>query len=222
MRPPVRLGLLTEGRVLPEPPLDARKRRAIIELLRRAWAEVQGDLTPDLYEPDVTTRLVLRVNNLLRRTDRTVRAKAIVNSASDNANTVPITGRPLIPDIQLNLRDPSAPLSVEAKLLGAGRTIGEYCGKDGMRAFVSGEYGWERREGMMLGYVRDGSTLGGTLLPRLETLKTKRGDPLHQRACGVPTLDGEVDSVHERSGLMVPETQIPLGEITLWHVWLVA
>ncbi|MBK9370629.1 MAG: hypothetical protein IPN01_30760 [Deltaproteobacteria bacterium] len=170
----------------------------------------------------MTTRLVLRVNNLLRRTDRTVRAKAIVNSARTTQTPCPSPAGRSSPTFSLNLRDPSAPLSVEAKLLGAGRTIGEYCGKDGMRAFVSGEYGWERREGMMLGYVRDGSTLGGTLLPRLETLKTKRGDPLHQRACGVPTLDGEVDSVHERSGLMVPETQIPLGEITLWHVWLVA
>jgi hypothetical protein len=222
MRPPVRLGLLTEGRVLPEPPLDARKRRAIIDLLRRAWAEVQGDLTPDLYEPDVTTRLVLRLNNLLRRPDRTVRAKAVVNGAADDAKAVTIVGVRLIPDIQLNLRDPSAPLTVEAKVIRSPASIGEYCGVEGMGAFVSGEYGWERREGVMLGYVRDGSTLGQTLVPCLEALRTKRGDPLRQRACGVPTLDGEVDSVHDRPGLMVPETQLPLGEITLWHVWLVA
>lgn len=213
-------GLLTLGRTAPEPALSGRHRDAVLELLRRAWAQVRGQQGPGREEPTLTTALAAGAQALLC-SGQPLRARALVSGVVDDAKTLTLSGTYRRPDLHLVLRTGPPPLLVEAKVLEPGKGIAAYCGSEGMGRFVSGDYGWQRREGVMLAYVRNGSTLGATLVPVLQP-QLGQGAPLHLRALGQPTLEGDLDTRHDRPGQPWPGTTQPLGELTLWHLWLAA
>jgi hypothetical protein len=96
-----------------------------------------------------------------------------------------------------------------------------YCAQ-GMRRFLTGEYGWSSREALMLAYVRDGGTIAGALTPYLNGAAGAL--PSGYQVLKAPTAIslGGADaaaSIHDRTFTYLDSSNVP-GEITLWHLWL--
>jgi hypothetical protein len=79
-----------------------------------------------------------------------------------------------MPDLVFDLKRDSLPilnsqdgLFVECKPVDDAHAAGKhYCDK-GLRRFVNGDYAWTMQEAMMVAYVRDGRSIGKSLLPAL-------------------------------------------------------
>lgn len=113
-------------------------------------------------------------------------------------------------------------LFVEAKLVDRTKTMGNYCG-DGLMRFVEGKYAWAVPQAMMLGYVRSSDQhLPDTLAQHFNR---------HEKTAEYKLAEGPVAfalsrysdrsyrTVHNRA-LRYPETNRPLGPITVVHLWL--
>lgn len=216
----------TEGRVLPEPKLNPRHLRAILVLVRKAWRRTRGTFDEHAYEPEISTHLKIQLERCLRDSPY---LSELVRGVFDDAKTIDYQGENLLrkPDLHLLLASPLGsarrdPLLCEAKVINRPKeqTVEKYC-KEGMRRFVEGEYGWIGADGLMLAYVRDGSTLSGHLAPELERFAKDALDPLGTvSVTRTPTPD-HLESVHRRE-FVVPAAQgdVSPGPITLTHLWL--
>lgn len=79
-----------------------------------------------------------------------------------------------MPDLVFDLNRDSLPilgtqdgLFVECKPVDDAHAAGEHYCDRGLRRFVNGDYAWTMQEGMMVAYVRDGRSIGKSLLPAL-------------------------------------------------------
>ena len=129
------------------------------------------------------------------------------------------------PDLSIVLsgRERRFPLVAEAKILdaAASKTAAQYC-KDGIRRFVEGEYAWAGREALMIGYVRDGSSIDTTLGGFL----ARDSQPQRYRVEALPVAvgAGSSDLAYTRHGRDFvyggqPAPNSP-GPISVWHLWL--
>jgi hypothetical protein len=103
----------------------------------------------------------------------------------------------------------------------AGKNEGLYC-TNGLSRFVTGKYGWGGQEAMMLGYVRDGSTIDGLLVPYLTEITTGPAFATQQapQASGIAGHDIAA-SLHGRSFTYI-HAPSPPGAIAVWHIWVEA
>lgn len=114
---------------------------------------------------------------------------------------------------------------IECKPIDEDHAVGEHYCDLGLRRFIAGEYAWAMREGMMVGYARNGYVLPGELSKflsrggRPKTIQTQTGPmPVHG---GVATACSQVPhvSTHSRdfkylhSGAAAPQ-------IAIYHLWL--
>ena len=103
------------------------------------------------------------------------------------------------------------------------RMIELYC-QNGINRFVFGDYAWDESEAIMIGYVKDNSTINQTLTPFLKKAKklsnSKRfAVKIHPTV--VPKLKGDVAyTVHDRNFSYVHKTTLKPGPIKIWHIWL--
>ena len=177
-------------------------------------------------EPEVTALIHAR---LIRMTDeRTSLWSQLVSSVTRGSESVSFDGSHLEkrPDLSIHLssRDRSGfPLVVEAKILDASaKTEAAYCG-NGLLRFVSGEYAWACSEAIMIGYVRDGSSIAGKLRPFLMKDMAFNTPTYLVQKLPVPVRGGTLDLAHTRHGrnFLYP-CQVPNspGPISVWHLWL--
>ena len=114
---------------------------------------------------------------------------------------------------------------VEAKIIyqKKGQSTLLYC-QEGVLRFVKGQYAWYESEAMMIGYVKDDSTINN----RLVTFFNKAKNPSNSKRFAVkvqptdvPKLKGDIAyTVHNRKFNYVHKTESKPGPITIWHVWL--
>jgi hypothetical protein len=222
------LGLLTEGRTLPEKRMHARHLRAIAELIVKAWEEVLREIDMTRGEEHITSCLALRLKNMLGPAGPRLPARNLIAGLADDAKAVDATGAELNkrPDLHFVLTDRSFELRGECKLLhrSNGKTISLYC-KEGISRFVKGQYAWERQEAFMLAYVLDGSFIHDTLTPHLTKKQREPDDTystLHLPA-PVPGWNGPqspAESEHARAFPYPTHPTASPGPIRIWHVWL--
>jgi len=105
-------------------------------------------------------------------------------------------------------------LFVECKVVDAGHTMDDYCGR-GLRRFLEGEYAWAMPFGMMLGYARSNYQLPGQLqthlqkYPRYDLIGTIAVDP-----AGKPNVHV---TVHTRGWKHVSGDDP--GDLCIEHLW---
>lgn len=216
----------TEGRVLPEPKLSPRHLKAILLLVRKAWGRTRDHLDEYAHEPEISTRLKVQLERCLRASPF---LSALVSGVADDAKTIDYQGENLNrrPDLHLQLSSQPGsarrdPLMCEAKVINVhnDQTVDKYC-EQGMRRFVAGQYGWISADGLMLGYVRDESTLSDLLAPTLERRAKDESDSLGTLIVHhTPTTD-HLESVHRREIVVrAAQGDVSPGPITLTHLWL--
>lgn len=221
---------LTRGLSLPLPALDREHLEVIAEVIDEAWQHLLENHASTLTagsEPEISALLATRLNALLEMHPLW---QALVRSITRGSETLSFDGSHLEkkPDLSIHLsgRNPSFPLIVECKLVDSTsqKGIDLYCIK-GLTRFLIGEYAWPAREGFMLAYVRDGSTITGSLSPYL--VKSQAGGSGSFAIEQMPTsmtiasLDS-AESKHSRAFKYIaadPAFENP-GAISLWHLWV--
>lgn len=218
---PDQVAALTRGQTLPLPPLPETTLRTVADAFVHAWNDLAAaypDILRNGDEPEITLLLQTRLNALL---EEDACWETLVRGVSREGSQISYNGSHIekSPDLSIHLtgRRFDFPLVAECKLIDHPRrkTVGLYCRK-GIQRFVGGEYAWMCAEAFMFAYVRDGSTIAATLIPRLAA----------DAACAVPGLPealpygGDFARTHHERGFTYPETNGPPGPIALWHLWL--
>lgn len=230
LRPrPDQVAELTRGVNLPLPALGMEHLYMVIDSLRRAFVDVRARFPERVlhgHEAEVTGLLQSRLN-ALRSEDRLWRQ--LVLWVARGAETVSFDGSHLEkrPDLTIVLSqvDGRFPLHAEAKVLdvGGSQPLRLYFEK-GVSRFVQGQYGWGRREAVMLAYVRDGSSLDPTLTSFLSKAARSDHDPYGVEVSAVCIDSHSADLAHSRhrrsfSYRIQGQAGAP-GPISLWHLWL--
>lgn len=222
---PDQVAELTRGLSLPLPVLDPLHMKVIASGLARAARSVSLD-HPAIWtagsEAAINAIVETRLNRLI---DEDTRWNQLVACVVRGKETLSFDGSHLEtrPDLSIFLtgRSRAFPLVVECKLIevAASKNEGLYC-TNGLSRFVTGKYGWGGQEAMMLGYVRDGSTIDGLLIPYLTGPATGTVFATQQmpQACGIAGHDIAA-SLHGRSFTYI-HAPGPPGAITVWHIWV--
>lgn len=220
---------LTRGVRLPLPPIPNELLEVLAEGLYRAFEAVRVNAPATVTsgdEPEVTALMEARLN-LLVNDDALWRQLVLCvarGKESVNFDGSRLENRPDLA-IYLSGRTRSFPLVVEAKVLDTttSKTVADYCDK-GIRRFVEGEYAWANREALMIGYVRDGSTIKAKLTPLLS--KAAGTTPPGYLVLQLPSPAGmsSIDLAYTRHGRdFVYPRQTPPNDaqpISIWHLWL--
>jgi hypothetical protein len=218
---------LTRGQSLPLAPLPELHLTFIAEVLMRAWNDLFVERSSILLtgeETEVNTLIETRLNALLEEDGSWSQLVCVVAKGKESVSYdgSHLEKRPDL-SIYLTRRSPSFPLIVECKLIDAPsrKKIDLYC-NDGLVRFVRGEYGWARREGFMLAYVRDGSTIPSCLEPFLAQSRSKQPDIYLTES--LPNLIGGsmrlACSSHNREFRYLGTPSSSPGAITIWHLWI--
>lgn len=227
---PEQIDELTRGIELPFASLHEEHLSLIADIVALAWDDLSRKQASTLAagsEAEINALLEARLSRLL---DEDPLWAQLVRSVARGKETVNFNGANLEkrPDLSIFLsgRSPAFPLVVECKLIDApgGKSGALYCNK-GLRRFLIGEYGWSGRDGFMLAYVRDQSTIESCLLPLLAVSRTANPDPFAVRDWPVKRRHAALDLAttrHDRAFRYVNRT-MPAdepGPIAIWHLWL--
>lgn len=217
---PDHIAELTRGITLPLTSIDEVHMQVIAEWIAEAWAGLVADHPSHLAsgeEVEISVLLEARLNQLLDGTGPWNQLITIVN----RADCVNFSGHKLEkkPDLSVHLtgRQRMFPLPVECKIIDATKGIGLYCAK-GVARFICGDYAWAAREGLIIAYVRDGSTIDPVLTNHLTAAGTKYLTvDLPAPVAGAP---GEFATSKHGRNFTYTATGLSPGEIALWHLWL--
>lgn len=227
---PDHIAELTRGIArLPLPPLDEEHIRIIVETIVDVWKYLQAKYAAALAGKSETEINDLMSSALKTRIDEDPLFRLMATGVARDASELSYDGKHLDkkPDLSIQLAQGSVkfPLTVECKLIDAPnkKTTQMYC-DNGVRRHVAGEYAWARREGLMLGYVRDGSSIAGKLTPVLKKAQGKQPD-LYATLVLPESQALKADvarSRHERdfAYVVAPANGATPGPIDLWHIWL--
>lgn len=177
-------------------------------------------------EPEVTALMEARLNRLI---EEDLLWGQLVLCVVRGKESISFDGSHLEkrPDLSIYLSDRARhfPLVVEAKILDVTnrRTVVSYCDR-GLLRFVEGEYAWTNREALMLGYVRDGSSIDTKLRPCLAKAMALSPPAYLVEALPVHVGSRGLDLAHTRHGRdFIYSCQMPPnspGPIYVWHLWL--
>ena len=226
---PDQIAELTRNLQLPLPPAQQSHLLIIAETMARAFTDIRTRHLQTVMsgtEAEITALLQARLMALL---EEDIFWGQLVLSVSRGSESISFDGSHLEkrPDISLALSNRDRfPLLVEAKIVDhtRGKTIRLYA-DNGIQRFVSGDYAWGRREGMMIAYVRDDSTIDATLTPFLAANLSQPSDMYSVQALPGAVVEASVQvaiSSHERP-FIYPQRQPPLhqpGVISIWHLWV--
>ena len=227
---PEQIDELTRGIELPLTALHEEHLALIADVISLAWNELtlsQARTLATGSEAEINALLEARLSRLL---DEDPLWAQLVRSVARGKETVSFDGAHLEkrPDLSIFLagRSPTIPLVVECKLIDApdGKSCTLYC-NSGLRRFLTGEYGWSGRDGFILAYVRDQSTIESCLVPFLSAGRTAKPDPFAVRDWPVEGRHAVHDLAatrHDRS-FRYPNRVTPAdapGPIAIWHLWL--
>lgn len=226
---PSLIARLTLGHALPLDPIPPELMSVVMETIGVAWSELSAEGVTQLSggdEAEVNAELKIRLNNYCETVSlwRDLVGSVALGMESVNFNGEKLEPRPDL-SIMLYLRNKNFPLVIECKIIDHpnDKTVRHYC-NNGIARFVSGDYAWGAREAVMLAYVRDGSTITGTLSSHLIKASAKTPDPFltSVHPTQYPTAHPVAyRSLHERSFCYqsVVQGNVP-GPIDLWHLWL--
>ena len=221
---------LTRGLELPLPAIDDVHLEFIAEVLQKAFQDLRAGepYTIDSgNESEVTALMESRLNELI---EYNLVWSQLVLFVARGKESVSFDGSHLEkrPDLSIVLSDRVRrfPLVVEAKIVDAStaKDISLYC-KNGLRRFLVGEYAWGSREALMIGYVRDGSTIEATLNPFLTEAEARGTTSYLVQEYPSGRGSGSIDlagSRHDRSFVYI-NREAPRNEpgpISVWHLWL--
>jgi len=229
---PEQIDELTRGIELPLASLHEEHLALIADMIALAWGDLVVNRASTLAtgsEAEINALLEARLSRLL---DEHPLWEQLVRSVARGKETVSFNGAHLEkrPDLSIFLssRSPAFPLVVECKLIDApdGKSSSLYC-NNGLRRFLTGEYGWSGREGFMLAYVRDHSTIESCLLPFLAAGRAAKVDPFAVRDWPVESGHVALDLAatrHDRAFhyLNRAASANAPGPIAIWHLWLPA
>lgn len=227
---------LTEGVSLPLPPLHPLHVEVVCDGLLYIWrrlVELEPAAVAVSDEPGLNAVMVSAINRQLALDDPALtRFAMLVARAERGVETTNYKGNrlELRPDISLPLTAKGDafrfPVVVECKIIDKprGKTARLYCNR-GLIHFVNGDYGWARREGFMLAYVRDGSTIVNSLTPFLH--RSLKSEPDNFATLRLPNPVGEgadqAESTHDRSFRYVEKAPNDCpGTIAIRHIWVSA
>jgi hypothetical protein len=220
---------LTRGIELPLLPLHQQHLRIIVDAVSAAWSDLLQRHRQILLHDDEAQINALMETRLSARLDEDPLWAQMVRAVARGRETISFDGTHLEkrPDLSLFLtcRNSAFPLAIECKIIDeANSKSGKlYCDK-GLSRFLRGEYAWAAREAVMVGYVRDQSTIASTLAPLFLSLASGSVPYAVEGAIspiGLPPLD-LASSSHRRTfryPLRRPPSDQP-GAIALWHLWL--
>lgn len=226
------------GHTPPHPAIEPRVLRLIERAIVAAWELVrtspppgfdlatapEDTVTAALYTALVNRVLVGRVvRGFTPDLFRVSREPKVWTHDARSLDKMPDLFFHLISDRAVAFPDQDG-LFVECKPVDAGHPAGSHYCDRGLRRFVSGEYGWAMREGLMVGYSVTGYTLPGKLTEALAAGTRPADMPLVSGPTPVPrTCAGTMcqrphATVHGRrfsyrSGATAPD-------IAINHLWL--
>ena len=226
---PDQVAELTRGVRLPVAAISEDHLEILADGFRQAFDDVRVYAATTVAtgnEPEVTALLEARLNSLISEDSLW---GLLVFAVARGKESISFDGSSLEkrPDLSIVLSgsEPRFPLVAEAKILdsAASKTAALYC-KDGIRRFVDGEYAWGNREAFMIGYVRDGSSIDGTLKAFLSKAAAVHPDWYLVKTLPVRVGSNSSDLAYTRHGRNFvyggqPPPNSP-GEISVWHLWL--
>jgi hypothetical protein len=114
-------------------------------------------------------------------------------------------------------------LFVECKPVDANHPAGgDYCDA-GLRRFVDGDYAWAMQDALMIGYVRDGRTIAGHLVPALQQRPELETVSLPKPVdASSATADSATEALHtssHRRPFRWPDGKGSACAITIYHSW---
>lgn len=220
---------LTRGLRLPLAAIADDHLEILAERVQQAFNDVRVHAPATVAtgtEREVTALMQARLNNLIYED---LLWGQLVLYVGRGVESISFDGSHLEkrPDLSIVLsgRERRFPLVAEAKIVdaAASKTAELYCEK-GIRRFVDGEYAWGNREALMIGYVRDGSSIDTSLKDSLSKAMELHPDRYLVEAFPVPVESDSSDLAHTRHGRgFVYGGQRPPnspGPISLWHLWL--
>lgn len=174
-------------------------------------------------ELEVTALLESRLNRMIDEDKvwRQLVVSVVRGKESLNFSGSLLEKRPDL-SIHLSAREKRFPLVAEAKIIDATRGANLYCSQ-GIRRFLTGEYGWGGREAFMIAYVRDGTTIASRLGPYLAQPAQATSYAVQDAPAALAY--GTCDAARSRHGrsFLYSHTAPPAndpGAITLWHLWV--
>ena len=224
------IDLLTRGLELPFDSLREEHLSAIADVLVIAWTDLLRSEPTTLLsgtEAEINALMETRLGQLL---DEYPLWEQMVRCVTRGKESLSFDGAHLEkrPDrsIHLTARSQAFPLIVECKLIDAPNRKGAdlYC-SNGIRRFVNGDYSWATQEALMLGYVRDSSSIAGALNPILAASRSRAPEPYAIEEMPQAVSPSSADLARSRHGRSFryptrrPPRDVP-GAITLWHLWL--
>ena len=223
---PDQIAELTRGLDLPLAAIDDIYLHIIADGVTQAFEDIRA-ANPTIVatgdEAEVTALLEARLNRMIEEDQvwRQLVAAVVRGKESLSFNGAHLEKRPDL-SILLSARALRFPLIAEAKIIDATKGENLYCSQ-GLRRFLSGEYGWGGREAFMIAYVRDGTTIASRLEPYLAQSIHVTNYAVQDGPIVLPTAGCDAArSRHGRSFLythMVPPANEP-GSIALWHLWV--
>ncbi|UFX42518.1 hypothetical protein HAP47_0025120 [Bradyrhizobium sp. 41S5] len=219
---------LTRGLTLPMTPIAIVHLHVILDAMKRALDQLiveYGDALATKEEKELNSLVQARLNKLCA--EEKLLSQMVV-CVVRGGESVSFDGKrlELRPDLGIYLtgRNRSFPLVVECKIIdrAGGKGVDLYC-VHGVQRFVEGDYAWGSTQGVMLGYVRDGSSVSKALTPHLRASAVKRVDPF--RTQGLPDRKKAVSltiwtSRHSRDFSYVGEIGGQPGPIGISHLWV--
>ncbi|MBL4808417.1 MAG: hypothetical protein JKY31_14200 [Rhodobacteraceae bacterium] len=200
-----------------------------MEAIIKAWKELQSSKSSLLQlgsEAEVSALLEARLNQYCQSLPLW---RDVVHSVQRGRESINHNGAKLEkrPDVSLVLLygNRNFPMVVECKIIDQPNKKGTrlYC-LEGISRFVCGDYAWASSQAMMLGYVRDGSTVSGKLSPYLTSKASIKPDPFQTLVPPQPRPDINPTvhhSQHKRSFEYLPSVNgTAPGPIDLYHLWL--
>ncbi|WP_368563141.1 hypothetical protein [Pseudoxanthomonas sp. UTMC 1351] len=220
---------LTRGQSIPLEPIADAHLDVIMETVARVWSELLDEgcqIVVEGNEAEINALIESRLNNLWKVDPLW---SQLVTSVARGKESLSFDGAHLEkrPDLSIYLtgKHPSFPVIVECKIIdhASGKGMDLYCSK-GISRFVNGQYAWASREAIMMGYIRDGSTVEEHLYPFLVASAKRKPDPwqtnqLPERAKNFRSVVSS--SYHSRSFLYPSSVSDSApGAIALLHLWL--
>ncbi|MDQ7263644.1 hypothetical protein NM680_17740 [Paracoccus sp. PS-1] len=227
---PEQIDVLTRGIELPLTALHEEHLSLIADIVALAWDDLASNQAGTLATGSEAEINALLEASLSRLLDEDPLWAQLVLAVARGKETVNFDGAHLEkrPDLSIFLsgRSPAFPLVVECKLIDApdGKSGTLYC-NNGLRRFLTGEYGWSGRDGFMLAYVRDQSTIESCLLPILAVGRTSNPDPFAVRDWPAERSHVALDLATTRHNRAfrylnrVAPADEP-GPIAICHLWL--
>jgi hypothetical protein len=224
--------LLTRGLDLPFAALRDEHLSAIADIIVAAWADLLQSHSATLLagtEAEINALMETKLGQLL---DEHPLWEQMVRCITRGKETLSFDGAHLEkrPDLSIHLtaRNQAFPLIVECKLIDAPNRKGAdvYC-DNGLRRFLTGEYGWATQEAFMMAYVRDGTSIASALTTFLVSSMTLTPDPYLIEELPIAVASNTSDLALSRHGrsfhypTRTPPRDVP-GAITLWHLWMPA